>query len=75
MSGEATRERAQAAKEAAYDAWSKVAQVVGVGVTRSGDGWAVKVNLAAAGGRGPSEVDGVPVVVEITGVPRKRRLA
>lgn len=44
--------------------------VRGIGVARSGDGYAVKLNLAERSPRGlavPDVVDGVPVVVEVVG--------
>jgi len=43
-------------------------EVSGVGVTRRGRGWALKVNLTRRPRRPlPKEIDGVPVVEEIVG--------
>jgi hypothetical protein len=52
-----------------------LADVVGVGITRHGDGYAVKVNLRhppAAGVDLPKDIDGVPVQVEVVGSITKR---
>jgi hypothetical protein len=52
-----------------------VATVTGVGITRVGEGYGVKVNLGAAPEEGtelPEAVDGVPVRVEVVGEVRKR---
>ena len=49
--------------------------LTGVGITRTGKGYAVKVNLSAAPSADlviPPEVDGVPVRVEVTGVIKAR---
>lgn len=57
----------------ALDVFSELAPVVGVGITRVGDGYGVKVNLSKRpSARLPAQVDGVPVRVEIVGVIRKR---
>lgn len=69
------REAARAAKDRARRLCSRKAEVVGVGITRIGDRYGVKVNLAAepaAGVRLPEEVDGVPLKVEVVGPIRKR---
>jgi hypothetical protein len=45
-------------------------EMTGVGITRVGKGYAVKVNFASAPSADfeiPDEVDGVPVRVEVTG--------
>ncbi len=63
-------EAARAAKQKALTALEGRAEVNGVGITRVGAGYGIKVNLAAAPPRGtalPEEVDGVPVLVEIVG--------
>lgn len=44
--------------------------VTGVGIMRVGEGYAIKVNFAAAQGDAqtfPTEIDGVPICVEVTG--------
>ena len=66
-------ERARAAKQPARRGFSKIARVVGVGLTRVGEDYAVKINLDAAPGPGavvPTRIDGVLVCVEVTGTPR-----
>jgi len=68
-------ERARAAKAAIQKSLETLETVTGVGITRVGDDYAVKVNLREAGPAEagiPSHVDGVPVRVEITGVIRPR---
>jgi hypothetical protein len=72
---EVTLERAQAAKKAALRLFETVDGVVGVGITRLGGEYAVKVNLSgpvAPGTELPTEIDGVPVRVEMTGPIRAR---
>ena len=71
----ATLELARAAKPAAQRIFSALGEVVGVGITRVGDGYGVKVNLRlapAAEVELPAEVEGVPVRVEVVGKTRKR---
>ncbi len=61
---------ARAAKEKARILFRRLGRVCGVGITRLGDSYAVKVNLEAKPARGtqlPQEIDGVPIVVQITG--------
>jgi len=70
-----TLERAQAAKLTALRLLETVGNVVGVGITRLGGEYAVKVNLSgpvAPGIEVPTEIDGVPVRVEVTGAIRAR---
>ncbi len=72
---EITLERAQAAKAAALRRFKDLGKVVGVGITRVGGEYAVKVNLSEPLGPGveiPSEIDGVPIRVELTGPIRPR---
>ena len=67
--------RARAAKAAALAKFASLAEVNGVGITRVGQGYGLKVNLAAqpaAGTELPAEIDGVPVVVEFVGRITKR---
>ena len=75
MAKSATLQQARAAK-------AKVARLVGdhpdvngVGITRLGDGYAVKLNLSSPNGKAglPRQVDGVPVRVETVGTIAKRR--
>jgi len=70
-------ERARAAKDAVLSRLGGLAQVNGVGITRVGQGYGVKVNLAAHPDPGtelPEEIDGVPVVTELVGRISKRDL-
>jgi hypothetical protein len=69
-------DRARAVKPRALEVFSKLGDVVGVGLTRIGDVYGIKVNLASAvkdESTLPREVDGVPVKVEVVGTIRKRR--
>jgi hypothetical protein len=63
-------ERVRTAKTKALALLAKLAQVNGVGITRVGEHYALKVNLAEPtpqNVRIPQEIDGVPVVVELVG--------
>lgn len=67
--------QARAAKEAAQGVFARLATVAGIGVTRVGRGYGLKINVATAptGKRAlPSEVQGVPVKIEVVGTIRKR---
>ncbi len=62
--------KARAAKEQVKAAFAGKASVVGVGITRIGDGYGVKVNLGAApeaDAKLPETIDGVPVRIEVIG--------
>ena len=65
----ATYEDALEAKPHALDELlSNHPEVSGVGIARSGTGWALKVDLRRPAGRDlPQEVDGVPVIAEVVG--------
>lgn len=54
--------------------FSQHVQVNGVGITRVGEGYGVKVNVAEAPNDTglPDEIDGVPVVIEVVGQLSKR---
>ncbi|WP_157368951.1 hypothetical protein [Zavarzinella formosa] len=70
-----TLEQARAAKPLAAMAFAPLATVVGLGITRIGTGYGIKVNLQSQpSGKTtlPTEIDGVPVQVEVTGQPRKQ---
>ena len=70
-----TLARARAAKALALDRFGPLAHVVGVGITRVNDQYAVKVNLrepARPGVTLPTDIDGVPVKIEVTGTLRPR---
>ena len=71
----ATLDDARAAKEAALKVFSALGKVVGVGITRVGDGQGAKVNLQTPPGPGvtlPESVEGVPVRVDVVGRIRKQ---
>jgi hypothetical protein len=72
---EVTLEKARAAKQVALQRFGTLEKVVGVGITRVGGEYAIKVNLSEPVGPEtelPAEIDGVPVRVEVTGVIRAR---
>jgi len=63
-------EQARAAKSKVADAYRPLGTVVGVGITKVGDDYAVKVNLRRAmpaAAHPPTSIDGVPVAVEVAG--------
>lgn len=65
-----TLDMARAAKPSALRLFRLLGNVVGVGITRIHDDYAVKVNLSEPPHPGvvlPTQVDGVPVRVEVTG--------
>lgn len=67
--------RARAAKAHALELFSNFGTVVGVGITAVGERYGLKVNLSNArvsAGTLPSDVDGVPVTVEVVGLISKR---
>jgi hypothetical protein len=68
-----TLEQARAAKAVALKRLRRVRSVVGIGITRVGGEYALKINLReplARGVRLPADVDGVSVRVEVVGVIR-----
>ena len=70
-----TIEQARTIKPRAVEVFGRVARLAGVGITRIGDGYGLKVNLVeapAAKTQLPSDIDGVPVRIEVVGVIRKR---
>jgi hypothetical protein len=68
-----TLDEARAAKAEAADAFDLLASVVGVGITRVGEGYGLKVNLRQeAKGSLPTEEAGVPIRVEVVGPIQKR---
>jgi hypothetical protein len=71
-----TLEKAQAAKKTVLRRFETLGKVVAVGITRVAGQYGVKVNLSEpveAGTKLPTEIDGVPVHVEVTGSIRARR--
>ncbi len=70
-----TIDEARAAKARAAELFGRLARVAGVGITKVGSGYGLKVNLEAPPDPSaalPSEVDGVPVRVEVIGEIGKR---
>jgi len=70
-----TIDQARAAKDAAKAALASVPGVVGIGLTKIGDDYALKVNLREvlpANIAVPDRIAGVPVQVEVVGRIRKR---
>jgi hypothetical protein len=68
-----TLEEARAAKAKAAQLLCAL-PVVGIGITRVGEGYGVKVNLSRSvcADQLPTEVDGVPIHAEVVGEIRKR---
>ncbi len=69
-----TLEEARAAKPKALEAFAPLVSVVGIGITRIGGGYGVKVNLENAPSPEvalPASVAGVPVRVEVVGLVRR----
>jgi hypothetical protein len=67
--------KAQAAKRSALRRFEKLGKVTGVGITRVDGEYALKVNLSEPvepGTELPTDIDGVPVRVEVTGTIRTR---
>jgi hypothetical protein len=68
-------DRARAAKAHAHAVFSKLGDVVGVGITTIGSEYGLKINLASpppTSSTLPTEIDGVPVRVEVVGRIRKQ---
>jgi hypothetical protein len=68
-------DKAKAAKRSAFRRFEKLGKVTGVGITRVNGEYALKVNLSEPvepGTELPTDIDGVPVRVEITGTIRAR---
>jgi len=69
--------RARLAKAKALSLFTDLGQVNGVGITRVGNGYGLKINLSERPAEGielPDEVDGVPILVEFVGAISKRPL-
>ena len=75
MSKTATLKEARAAKAKVAQLVSGHPDVNGVGITRDGDGYAVKLNLSGRTKANPlpKQIDGVPVRIETVGAIRKRK--
>ena len=68
-----TLDQARAAKTKAVSILAAL-PVVGVGITRIGDGYGLKVNLSesVADDAVPTQVNGVPLKIEVVGAIRKQ---
>ncbi len=70
-----TLDEARAAKPRAQAVFAALGEVVGVGITRVESGYGLKVNLRVPPSADvvlPNEVNGVPVRLEVVGLPRKQ---
>jgi hypothetical protein len=69
-----TIHRARRAKETLAKSLAGTKELVGLGLTKRGDDYAVKVNLSSLPKKlkVPESIRGVPVCVEVTGRIRKR---
>jgi hypothetical protein len=70
-------DEARRAKQKAGEAARQACPVTGVGLTRIGDSYAVKVNLAgepASNASLPDNIDGVTIVYEVVGRISKRAM-
>ena len=75
MTDSASLSKVRAAKAEAFEVFSELADVVGVGIASVGSGYGLKINLKAlpkSRVKLPTRVDGVPVIVEVVGTIRKR---
>ncbi|MBX3180729.1 MAG: hypothetical protein KF886_25560 [Candidatus Hydrogenedentes bacterium] len=73
-----TLSQARAAKPRVHELLRAMPQLAGVGITRVGKGYAVKVNLTEPPGDDlgvPTELDGVPIRVEVVGYVTKRTVS
>ncbi len=73
----ASLEKARAAKKKAAFQLRRVPEVTGIGITRRGSSYALKVNLTTKTRRAvvPTQFDGVPVTLEVVGAIRKQSAA
>lgn len=65
-----TIDQARAAKSAAREVFSRLAPITGIGITQIGNDYGITVNLREpirSGTIVPTQVDGVPVCVHVTG--------
>lgn len=70
-----TLDEARSAKEPAREAFERLGEVAGIGITRCGEGYGLKVNLGQsfpADVETPAEIKGVPVKIEVVGPLKKR---
>ena len=72
-----TLDQVRAAKRQALGTFKRLGHVTGVGITRVGKGYGLKINLQKAPAQKlslPTTIKGVPVLIEVVG-PLKKRLA
>lgn len=65
----------RAAQRKAMTRLGRVGEVNGIGITRLGAGYGLKINLSAqprGKARLPTQIDGVPIQVEVVGPIRRR---
>jgi hypothetical protein len=70
-----TVDEVRAVKSEALGEFKRVADVAGIGITRIGKGYGLKVNLQKLPGRKvvlPTEIAGIPVRIEVVGGIKKR---
>ena len=70
-----TLEQARAAKGAATEVFGRLADIVGVGITRIDGGYGLKINLREQPPDSvtlPDQVNGVPVRIDVVGRVRKQ---
>jgi hypothetical protein len=75
---EPTLDQVRAAKPHALEAFKGLGKVAGVGITRVGKGYGLKINLEEAPVSDvtlPETIKGIPVRVEVVGPLRKRLVA
>jgi hypothetical protein len=68
-------DQVRAAKSEALTAFGRLAKVAGIGITRTGKGYGLKVNLQTAPDISvvlPKEIRGVPIRIEVVGPIKKR---
>lgn len=76
MKSESLRlEAARNAKEKAKEIFSRFGFINGVGLTRQGEGYAVKVNFASEPrdrSDMPNAIEGIPVIIDVVGPLHKQ---
>lgn len=68
-------EEARSAKKVAQVAFERLGKIAGIGITRSGEGYGLKVNVLRgfpSNQETPKEIQGVPVRIEVVGPIKKR---
>lgn len=68
----ASLQKARAAKKKATVQLRRVPEVAGIGITRHGRAYGIKINLTNKTRAVPTQVDGVPVTTEVVGAIRKQ---